>query len=185
MTQHLPSFQAQRVPPLFSRPSRQMARQITQLGARPDWPMDADGLVSWVQRHAHFEVPGQPLTLEPHVRAVATWVRRSGGCDSLIAAALLQGLQAVPEPAGVPVTWLRTLFPDSVIGPLRLLPAATAWRRLRDPAHLLSDGFLGRPHAVRAVRLAECVEAARGQPVDLPMLPWSALLPVLRRCALD
>jgi hypothetical protein len=155
------------------------------------WPTDVDELVAWMRVHSDTPVPGAALTLEQHARVTATWARRSGACDSLIAAAVLHELPFIEDvptrDAWLPMPWLRTIFPDAVLGPIRLLSAARAWRSL--PAGLTvraeePDAFMNRPHAARAVRLAEFEEAARRSGVDESALPWSALMPVLSRVSL-
>lgn len=161
------------------------------------WPTDVDELVAWMRVHSDANpTGGHGLTLEQHARAAATWARRSGACDSLIAAAVLHELPFIEDvptrEAWLPMPWLRTLFPDAVLGPIRLLSAARAWRGL--PTQGLAgftavldaaDAFLNRPHAARAVRLAEFEEAARRHGLDDGTLPWSALLPVLGRVSLN
>lgn len=153
------------------------------------WPTDVDELVAWMRVHSDVVHHGSHgLTLEEHARVTATWARRSGACDSLIAAAVLHELPFIEDvptrDAWLPMPWLRTLFPDAVLGPIRLLSAARAWRslhvRVDEP-----DAFLNRPHAARAVRLAEFEEASRRQGVEESTLPWSALVPVLSRVSLN
>jgi hypothetical protein len=160
------------------------------------WPTDVDELVAWMRLHSDLAADAVPQarTLELHARVTATWARRSGACDSLIAAAVLHELPFIEDvptrDAWLPMPWLRTLFPDAVLGPIRLLSAARAWRALpgrveaSEPAGDASDAFLARPHAARALRLAEFEEAALRHGHDETTLPWSALLPVLSRVAL-
>ena len=155
------------------------------------WPTDVDELIAWMRVHSDVALFGPGLTLEQHARATATWARRSGACDSLIAAAVLHELPFIEDvptrDAWLPMPWLRTIFPDSVLGPIRLLSAARAWRSLLAGQHGRveePDAFLSRPHAARAVRLAEFEEAARRGGVDETALPWSALMPVLSRVSL-
>lgn len=156
------------------------------------WPTDVDELVAWMRVHSDAKPIGVPcLTLEEHARATATWARRSGACDSLIAAAVLHELPFIEDvptrDAWLPMPWLRTMFPDAVLGPIRLLSSARAWRSLLVGANARvhePDAFLSRPHAARAVRLAEFEEAARRGGVDETTLPWSALMPVLSRVSL-
>lgn len=152
------------------------------------WPTDVDELVAWMRLHSDAGLVGSPgLTLEQQARATATWARRSGACDSLIAAAVLHELPFIEDvptrDAWLPMPWLRTLFPDAVLGPIRLLSAARAWRSLQVRADA-PDAFLSRPHAARAVRLAEFEEAACRYGADEAALSWSALLPVLGRVSL-
>ncbi len=152
------------------------------------WPTDVDELVAWMRMHSNAALFGtQGLTLEEHARATATWARRGGACDSLIAAAVLHELPFIEDvptrDAWLPMPWLRTLFPDAVLGPIRLLSAARSWRSLQVKADE-PDSFLSRPHAARAVRLAEFEEAARRSGLDETALPWSALIPVLGRVSL-
>lgn len=161
------------------------------------WPTDVDELVAWMRLHSDAGLVGSPgLTLEQQARATATWARRSGACDSLIAAAVLHELPFIEDvptrDAWLPMPWLRTLFPDAVLGPIRLLSAARAWRSLpsQERGGLAAgavdpDAFLSRPHAARAVRLAEFEEAARRHGLDDTTLSWSALLPVLGRVCLN
>lgn len=151
------------------------------------WPTDVDELVAWIRLHGEPDAdPGRAgRSLEAHARVAATWARRGGACDSLIAAAVLHELPFIEDvpirEAWLPMPWLRTLFPDAVLGPIRLLSVARAWRALPGRS---DDSFLSRPHATRAVRLAEFEEAARRHGPDDSTLPWSALLPVLSRVAL-
>ena len=149
-----------------------------------DWPTGVDDLVAWIRRHSDRAADaGRPL--ETHARVAATWARHGGACDSLIAAAVLHELPFIEDvpvrEAWLPMPWLRTLFPEAVLGPIRLLGAARAWRAAPGRP---DDTFLIRPHAARALRLAEFAEAARRHGPDDSTLPWSALLPVLSRVAL-
>lgn len=152
------------------------------------WPTTADDVVDWLLINGSQELPGHANTLERHARAAATLARRDGACDALIAAAVLHQLPCMADTADshaaqLPMPWLRTLFPDAVLGPIRLMGAARTWLAMGDPAS--RQDFLKHEHASRALRLCRFEEAAHKPEAIDSALSWAALRPVLRRCALD
>ena len=107
--------------------------------ARPDrtpspsaWPSTVDALVEWIEAHGNAELPGHDVSLARHARAAATLARRDGACDALIAAAVVHDLPFIEEQptreAWLPMPWLRTLFDDNVLGPVRLMGEDVAVR---------------------------------------------------------
>jgi hypothetical protein len=151
------------------------------------WPSTVDALVEWIEAHGNTELPGHDVTLARHARAAATLARRDGACDALIAAAVVHDLPFIEEQptreAWLPMPWLRTLFDDNVLGPVRLMGEARAHRALGDAAS--RSDFLSQPHAARAMRLVGFDTAARSREAAQSALPWSSLLPILHRVARD
>jgi predicted HD phosphohydrolase len=153
------------------------------------WPNTTDDLVDWMLANGERELPGHAVPLQAHARAAATLARRDGACDTLIAAAALHKLPGLAEEhshdqfAPPPMVWLRTLFPDAVLGPIRLMPAARAWLAMGDSPSVHHE-FLDQSHALRALRLCGFEDAAYQPEAIGSALPWSALRPVLQRCAL-
>lgn len=157
----------------------------TQMSA---WPTSVDDLVDWLVVNGQHELPGHSVSLEAYSRAAATLARRDGACDALIASALLHKLPGAADAHdrsnALPLPWLRTLFPDHVLGPIRLMAQAQTWLLMGDQSGPHHD-FLERPHALRALRLCGFAEAAYRREAIESALPWSSLRPILRRCALD
>lgn len=151
------------------------------------WPTSAAELVDWIEAHALRTLPGHDLPLALHARMAATLARQDGACDALIAAAVLHDLTCTHDQPGcdawLPMPWLRTLFDDNVLGPLRLMSAARTHGLMGDPAS--RSAFVAEPHASRALRLVGYDEAARRADAAESALPWSALRPVLQRCTRD
>lgn len=155
--------------------------------ASSGWPSTVDALVEWIEAHGNTELPGHDVTLARHARAAATLARRDGACDALIAAAVVHDLPFIEEQptreAWLPMPWLRTLFDDNVLGPVRLMGEARAHRAQGDAAS--RSDFLSQPHAARAMRLVGFDTAARSREAAQSALPWSSLLPILHRVARD
>lgn len=119
-----------------------------------------------------------------HGRRAATLARQAGACDQLITAALVHdfsesvdstnGLENVRSTAET----LALLFPEHVVGPVRLLPCVVAAADGGGPPAPIVHGL------AMAQRLRHLVHKAHAEPRG-PLLPIGSLLRIARRVSLD
>ena len=148
------------------------------------------------QRHGDTQYTGEPVTQLEHALQTAALAEREGASPSLIVASLLHDLGhmledngATPTMAGIDdlhqyriLPFLRQLFDEDVLAPIRLHVDAKRYLCAVDPAYFsaLSDDsvrslklqggifdeegvrdFIARPHAADAVRLRRWDDLAK------------------------
>lgn len=117
-------------------------------------------------------------------RRAATLARQAGACDQLITAALVHDFSVSVQPASdladvqCTAKALAQLFPEQVVGPVRLLPCVAAAADGGVAAPPTSHGF------AMARRLHHLVHQARAEPRGA-LLPIASLLQIARRVSLD
>lgn len=119
-----------------------------------------------------------------HGRRAATLARQAGACDQLITAALVHDFSESVEPMNrlgdvrSTADALAFLFPEHVVGPVRLLPLVVAAADGGGPPGPTVHGL------AMAQRLRHLVHKARAEPRG-PLMPIGSLLLIARRTSLD
>ncbi|RJF96564.1 HD domain-containing protein [Noviherbaspirillum cavernae] len=164
----------------------------------------------------HRAYTGEPVTQLEHALQSATMAQQSGASSALVCAALLHDLGHLINDQGETPTergiddlhqyqvlpFLRGLFPDAVLEPIRLHVDAKRYICATDfeyALHLSPDSkrslqlqggiftpeqatqFIGKPFAEDAIRLRRWDDLAKVAGMETPSL--ASFVPVMRACA--